>query len=95
MVIYFGGTGEHGKDLIRQFNQRGVFEKVCTPAFQEKHPCYLFAPMFPSDDRRRNTYQFSYTGKSRYLMASLDNTIMEGPSDMMAFLTYTLFAMIG
>ena len=49
MVIYFGGTGEHGRDLMAQFNQTAVFSKVCTPEFQQRRPCYLFAPMLPND----------------------------------------------
>ena len=47
MVLYFGGTGEHGADLLVQFGQTLVFEKVTSPEFQERHPCYLLAPLFP------------------------------------------------
>ena len=47
MVLYFGGTGEHGTDLLDQFRQTTVFEKVTSPDFQERHPCYVFAPMLP------------------------------------------------
>lgn len=47
LVLYFGGTGEHGTDLLVQFGQTLVFEKVTASAFQERHPCYLLAPLFP------------------------------------------------
>ena len=47
MVLYFGGTGEHGTNLVDQFRQTTVFAKVTAPAFQERHPCYVFAPMLP------------------------------------------------
>jgi dienelactone hydrolase len=47
MVLYFGGTGEHGTNLVDQFRQTTVFEKVTSPDFQKRHPCYLFAPMLP------------------------------------------------
>jgi len=47
MIIYFGGLGEHGTDLGKQFRQTKVFEKVADLNFQKRHPCYLFAPMLP------------------------------------------------
>ena len=47
IVIYFGGTGEHGTNLVHQFHQKTIFEKICSPEFQKRHPCYLFAPMVP------------------------------------------------
>jgi len=47
MVIYFGGTGEHGTDLVAQFNHSSIFSKITSPEFQQKYPCYLFAPMVP------------------------------------------------
>ena len=47
MVLYFGGTGEHGTNLVDQFKQTTVFEKVADPDFQKRHPCYIFAPMLP------------------------------------------------
>ena len=49
VVIYFGGTGEHGTNLVAQFNQTTIFSKITSPEFQKKHPCYLFAPMVPKD----------------------------------------------
>ena len=49
MLVYFGGRGEMGGDLSRQFHQRTVFEQVTSDAFQSRRPCYLFAPVFPSD----------------------------------------------
>jgi len=48
MVIYFGGTGEAGTNLSAHFRQTAAIAKVTDPAFQERHPCYLFAPMLPS-----------------------------------------------
>ncbi len=47
MVIYFGGTGEHGTNLVAQFNHSTIFAKITSPEFQQKYPCYLFAPMVP------------------------------------------------
>lgn len=47
MVVYFGGTGEQGEDLTCQFGQTTVFEKLTTPQFQKKYPCYIFAPLMP------------------------------------------------
>ena len=49
MIVYFGGTGEQGSDLMAHFRQTTIFSKVTSPEFQKKHPCYLFAPMVPKD----------------------------------------------
>lgn len=48
LLVYFGGLGEMGGDLARQFHQRTVFEQVTSEEFQSRRPCYLFAPVFPS-----------------------------------------------
>lgn len=48
LVLYLGGNGEHGTDLGGQFRQRTVFDIVCHPDFQKRHPCFLFAPMLPA-----------------------------------------------
>lgn len=48
MVIYFGGTGEQGTDLSLHFRQTTLFSHLTEPEFQKKHPCYIFAPMFPT-----------------------------------------------
>ncbi len=48
MLVYFGGMGEMGGDLARQFHQRTVVEQVTSDEFQSRRPCYLFAPVFPS-----------------------------------------------
>lgn len=47
LLVYFGGTGEHGTNLVAQFHQTTIFKKVTSPEFQRRHPCYLFAPMLP------------------------------------------------
>ena len=47
LLVYFGGTGEHGTNLVAQFHQTTIFRKVTSPEFQRRHPCYLFAPMLP------------------------------------------------
>ena len=47
MVVYFGGTGEHGTNLVEQFRQTTIFAKLTSPEFQKRNPCYVFAPMFP------------------------------------------------
>jgi len=47
MVLYFGGTGEHGTNLVDQFRQTTVFNKLTNPEFQKQHPCYVFALMLP------------------------------------------------
>ena len=49
MLVYFGGTGEQGTDLMSHFHQTTIFSMVTSPEFQRKHPCYLFAPMVPKD----------------------------------------------
>ena len=48
MIVYFGGTGEQGEDLMRQFEQTVVFSKVTSREFQRRHPCCLFAPLMPT-----------------------------------------------
>ena len=45
LVMYFGGWGEMGTDLLQQFRQSAVFERLCDAEFQKRHPCILFAPM--------------------------------------------------
>jgi hypothetical protein len=45
LVVYFGGWGEMGTDLRLQFQQSAVFDQICNPEFQKRHPCALFAPM--------------------------------------------------
>lgn len=57
LVVYFGGNGEHGTNLVDQFRQPLVFEKVTSPEFQRRHPCYLFAPMLPKDSTFGGTTQ--------------------------------------
>lgn len=41
LVFFCPGSGEFGPDLRRQFRQRGIFEKICSPDFQARHPCFL------------------------------------------------------
>ncbi len=43
MILYLPGAGEKGVDLKSQFRQRTIFEKVCSPEFQTRHPCYFVA----------------------------------------------------
>ena len=50
MVVYIPGCGERG-DPIRQFRQRAVFDKVLSPEFQQKSPCYLLAVSPPESAR--------------------------------------------
>lgn len=48
LLLFFGGTGELGekeRDLVRLFNARTLFDKITSEAFQNEHPCYLFAPL--------------------------------------------------
>lgn len=49
IIVYFAGTGEQGTDLTAHFHQTTIFAIVTSPEFQEKHPCYLFAPMVPKE----------------------------------------------
>lgn len=42
MVVYIPGNGERG-DLVRQFRQRTLFDRVCARGFQERYPCHLLA----------------------------------------------------
>lgn len=48
LLVYIPGCGEKGEDLLKQFRQRAVFEKVTSAAFQKRHPCYLLALSPPS-----------------------------------------------
>ena len=43
LLLYLPGSGEIGIDLSRQFAQRTIFERVCSPEFQSRHPCYFLA----------------------------------------------------
>ena len=47
MVIYFGGTGEQGTNLVVQFRQTTLFSRLTAPDFQKRHPCYVLAPLMP------------------------------------------------
>ena len=47
LVVYIGGTGEMGANLVNHFRQSTVFKKVTAPEFQKERPCYIFAPMMP------------------------------------------------
>lgn len=47
LLLYFGGTGEHGTNLVDQFHQKTIFSVVASSRFQSRHPCYLVAPMLP------------------------------------------------
>ena len=49
LVLFVPGSGELGSDLTRQFRQRTIFEKVTSPEFQKKHPCYLLVIAPPED----------------------------------------------
>ena len=42
MVVYLPGNGERG-DVVRQFRQRAIFERVTSPRFQKQFPCHLLA----------------------------------------------------
>ena len=48
LVVYLPGSGEKGEELIRQFRQRTVFDKVTEVVFRRRHPCYLLALSPPS-----------------------------------------------
>ncbi len=43
LLLYLPGSGEVGTDLSRQFSQRTIFERVCSPVFQMNHPCHFLA----------------------------------------------------
>ena len=43
LLLYLPGSGEVGTDLSRQFAQRTIFERVCSPEFQSRHPCHFLA----------------------------------------------------
>ena len=42
LVVYIPGNGERG-DLVNQFRQRTLFDRVTSREFQAKHPCHLIA----------------------------------------------------
>ena len=48
LVVYIPGNGERG-DLVNQFRQRTLFDRVTSRKFQAKHPCHLIA-VSPSAD---------------------------------------------
>jgi len=72
MVIYFGGTGEEGTDLSAHFKQSVALSKVTSPGFQEKHPCYLFAPMLPKEYYDVTPYA---PGNPSHLMALVNDAM--------------------
>ena len=43
LLVYVPGRGEIGSDLVRQFNQRSIFDVVTSEDFQSRHPCHLLA----------------------------------------------------
>ncbi|MBQ3810348.1 MAG: hypothetical protein II839_05965, partial [Kiritimatiellae bacterium] len=43
LLLFLPGSGELGPGLDAQFRQRGIYEKVCSPAFQARHPCFFLA----------------------------------------------------
>ena len=43
LLLYLPGSGEVGTDLSRQFAQRTIFKRVCSPEFQSRHPCHFLA----------------------------------------------------
>ena len=47
LLLYLPGSGEVGTDLSRQFAQRTIFERVCSPEFQSRHPCHFLALSSP------------------------------------------------
>ena len=42
LLVYIPGSGEIGA-IDKQFRQRAIFERVTSPEFQKRHPCYLLA----------------------------------------------------
>lgn len=50
LVVYLPGAGERG-DVVRQFRQRTVIDRVCSSGFQKRHPCYLLAISPPESAR--------------------------------------------
>ena len=55
LVFFAPGSGELGHDLARQFRQRGIFETICSPAFQARHPCFLLV-MPPEEGKQTVLY---------------------------------------
>ncbi len=49
LLLYIPGSGEKGLDLKQQFRQRTIFEKICSPEFQKRHPCYLLMLAAPKN----------------------------------------------
>lgn len=43
MIVHIPGRGEIGEDVLRQFNQRRIFDIVLSDQFQRKWPCHLLA----------------------------------------------------
>ena len=49
LVVYIPGKGEIGPDLLKQFNQRTLFNLVTSQKFQSRHPCHLLALSPPAE----------------------------------------------
>ena len=55
LVFFAPGSGELGHELVKQFRQRGIFEKICSPDFQSRHPCFLLV-MPPEEGKQARLY---------------------------------------
>lgn len=53
LVVYIANQTEHGETVDGIFRQPTLFEKVTDPVFQERTPCYVFAPVLPSKETVR------------------------------------------
>ena len=47
LIVYFGGGGEMGTNVVSLLRQRTIFNKVTSETFQNRHPCRLIAPVVP------------------------------------------------
>ncbi len=71
LIVYFGGSGERGDDLSRQFAQSDIFAVVCSGEFQKRHPACLLVPMLPV----RETFHSGLPGKANGLVLCISNLV--------------------
>ena len=55
MVIYFGEYNKDDANSVSNFQDTTIFSKITSAEFQQKHPCYLFAPTLPPKTRLRGS----------------------------------------
>lgn len=71
LIVYFGGSGERGDDLSRQFAQSDIFAVICSGKFQKRHPTCLLVPMLPV----KETFHSGLPEKANELVLCISNLV--------------------